>query len=107
VGPLPAHGRPRGGARARARAGDATRGRALVAEKGCLRCHALSGPGGPHAGSLDHLKGFDTPQSIVAQMWNHAFLMELTTQAQGTGWAPLGPGEMADVVAFLGTLMRD
>lgn len=87
-------------------AGDAERGRQLVAAKGCLECHSLSGPAGKHAGSLDNLKGLDSPWSVVAQMWNHSFLMALKTEGQGAGWQQLSTDEMADLVAFLRALMR-
>ena len=81
--------------------GDPQRGRRLVAEKGCLGCHALSAPGRGDAGSLDRLKGVDSSWTVVATMWNHAFLMELKSQAQRTAWPRLSAEEMADLVAFL------
>jgi len=42
----------------------------------------------------------------VAQMWNHAFLMELDRQGQRVSWPRFTAGEMADLVAFLQALMR-
>jgi hypothetical protein len=39
-------------------------------------------------------------------MWNHAFLMELDTQAQARPWPTLTATEMADLLAFLEALMR-
>jgi mono/diheme cytochrome c family protein len=87
-------------------AGDPQRGRQLVTDKGCLVCHSLSLPRGRRAGSLDDLKGLETPWSVVAQMWNHAFLMRLEAQGQGGSWAPLSAAEMADLVAFLQSLMQ-
>lgn len=86
--------------------GDPRRGKRLVSDKGCLRCHSLSGPGGKRAGSLDNLKGWDSPSSIVAQMWNHSFLMQFDVEDQRAGWAHLSADEMADLVAFLQALMR-
>lgn len=86
--------------------GDPTRGQQLVTDKGCLVCHSMSGAGGARAGRLDGLKGLDSPWSVVAQMWNHAFLMQLETQAQRGSWTRLSAGEMADLVAFLQALMR-
>jgi mono/diheme cytochrome c family protein len=86
--------------------GDPERGRRLVADKGCLVCHSITAPGGPRAGSLDDLKGWDSAWSVVAQMWNHAFLMQLETEGQRAGWQQLSAGEMADLVAFLQALMR-
>jgi mono/diheme cytochrome c family protein len=86
--------------------GDAKRGEQLVSDKGCLRCHSLAGPGGgTPGGSLDRLKGWDSPWSVVAQMWNHSFRMEFEVEDRRAGWAPLNPDEMADLVAFLQALM--
>ncbi len=82
--------------------GDPERGQHLVTDKGCLACHSISPPGGKRAGSLDGLKGLDSPWNIVAQMWNHMFLM----QVQRNAWTQLSAGEMADLVAFLKGLMR-
>jgi mono/diheme cytochrome c family protein len=82
-------------------AGDPERGRRLVTEKGCLGCHSLSGPGGAVAGSLDHLKGFDSPWAIFATLWNHALLMQAEAEARRSAWPSLDAGEMADLVAFL------
>lgn len=87
-------------------AGDPARGQRLLRTKGCLGCHSLSPGGGLHAGNLADLKGWDTPWSVIAQMWNHIFLMELETQRQGVGWTQLTADEMADVVAYLQSLMR-
>jgi mono/diheme cytochrome c family protein len=81
--------------------GDPQRGQHLVTEKGCLGCHSLSGPGGKAAGSLDRLKGLDSPWTIIATMWNHAFLMQLKAEEQRGAWPTLSADEMADLVAFL------
>jgi mono/diheme cytochrome c family protein len=81
--------------------GDPERGRQLVADKGCLGCHSLTGRGGAVAGSLDWLKGFDSPWTIIATMWNHSFLMALQTEVHKSPWPTLSPDEMADLVAFL------
>jgi mono/diheme cytochrome c family protein len=81
--------------------GDPQRGLQLVAEKGCLGCHSLTGPGGKAAGSLDRLKGLDSPWTIIATMWNHSFLMELKASERKNAWPTLSSDEMADLVAFL------
>jgi cytochrome c551/c552 len=87
-------------------AGNPGRGRQLVTDKGCLGCHSISGAPGKHAGRLEDLKGLETPWSVVAQMWNHSFLMQLEAQAGGTTWPSVSADEMADLVAFLQSLMR-
>lgn len=96
----------RGDARLVGPRGDARRGERLVTEKGCLACHSITRPGGRRAGSLDSLKGIESPWTVVAQMWNHAFLMDLATRAEGYTWTTLTAEEMADLTAFLESLMR-
>jgi mono/diheme cytochrome c family protein len=86
--------------------GDPARGRQVVTQKGCLGCHSTSPPRGTRAGNLADLKGLESPWTVVAQMWNHAFLMELETQGQKVAWAPMTAAEMADLVAYLEALMR-
>lgn len=87
--------------------GDPARGRQLVADKRCLECHSTSAPAsGKPGGSFADIKGFDSPWVIVAQMWNHAFRMQLEQKDKGIAWAPLNATEMADLVAYLRTLMR-
>jgi mono/diheme cytochrome c family protein len=87
-------------------AGDPGRGRQVVMAKGCLECHSIVPPAGKRAGSLAGLKGLESPWTVVAHMWNHAFLMELETQARGGPWVPMSEAEMADLVAYLQSLMR-
>jgi len=82
--------------------GDPRRGERLVTDKGCLVCHSTAPASGKRARNLDGLKGLESPPSVLAQMWNHAFLMELESDR----WAALDPAEMADLVAFLQQLMR-
>jgi mono/diheme cytochrome c family protein len=86
--------------------GDPARGRQVVTQKGCLGCHSIAPPRGERAGNLADLKGLESPWTVVAQMWNHAFLMELETQGQKVAWAPMTAVEMADLVAYLEALMR-
>jgi cytochrome c551/c552 len=81
--------------------GDPRRGRQLVTDKGCLGCHSLSRSGGTVGGSLGDLKGWDSPWSIVAAMWNHALLMHAESRARGRPWPSFGASEMADLLTFL------
>ena len=81
--------------------GDPARGRQLLADKGCLDCHSLTPPRGKAAKSLSGLRGVDSPWSVMATMWNHAFLMDLVTGDQKIVWPRLSSQEMAELVAFL------
>lgn len=86
--------------------GDAARGRRLLAERGCLACHSIEPPRGPHAGNLTGLKGIESPWTVTATMWNHAFLMETESRRQKTDLPRLTPDEMRDIAAALQALMR-
>jgi len=97
---------PGPGARPETPAGDPRRGEQVLASKGCLACHSISGTAGRRAGSLDSLKSFESPWSIVAAMWNHLFVMAPEAARQNIAWQQVSPEEMADLVAFLQALMR-
>ena len=83
--------------------GDRQRGERVVADKGCLACHALPGGDvtGKVGGSFDRWTGFDSPWITVSTIWNHAFLMDIETRMQNRAWPRLTAAEMADLAAFL------
>jgi cytochrome c2 len=81
--------------------GDAQAGRELVANKGCLDCHSVSGKGGKMAADLARIPGLDSPTVVVSALWNHAFVMASSMNARGRSWPRLSAEEMADLVAFL------
>jgi mono/diheme cytochrome c family protein len=83
--------------------GDRQRGERVVAEKGCLVCHALAGGDvtGKAGGPFNRWTGFDSPWIVVSTIWNHAFLMDIETRRQNRPWLLLSPAEMADLAAFL------
>jgi mono/diheme cytochrome c family protein len=83
--------------------GDRRRGERVVADKGCLACHALRGGDvtGKAGGSFDRWTGFDSPWITVSTLWNHAFLMDIETRMQHRAWPRLSAAEMADLAAFL------
>jgi len=81
--------------------GNPERGERLVIDKGCLRCHSTSAQAGTRGGSLDELKGVPSPSSIVAQLWNHTFLMNLEREALGAAWPRFTDTEMIHLVAYL------
>lgn len=55
-------------------AGDATKGRALFVEKGCVLCHAINGVGGKAAPALDAPDPYVRPDPLefAARMWRGA-----------------------------------
>lgn len=80
--------------------GDADKGQALVTDKGCLECHAISGEGGKIAGDFARLKGLDSPVVVLSRLWNHSFGMERIMEQRQLSWPQFRPEEMADLVAF-------
>lgn len=82
--------------------GDPRRGVLVVAEKGCLGCHALGAERGKPASDLTRSKRLDTPASILGALWNHAFLERpASTPAR---WAPMTGEQLADLMVYLQSL---
>ena len=81
--------------------GDPARGRQVLADKGCLGCHSVSGAGGKVASDLARAKGLDSPGTVIAALWNHSFIMEHRAERRKVSWPKLRPEAMADLVAFL------
>jgi mono/diheme cytochrome c family protein len=86
--------------------GSPTRGWATLFRKGCLSCHGVYGERGKSASDLTGAKGMDSRAGVLAALWNHTVV---TASAAGGGKAPwpmFQPGEMADLVALLGSMRR-
>jgi mono/diheme cytochrome c family protein len=52
--------------------GDAGRGKALFASKGCEDCHGLTATKIPETTAIAYWETLNTPISLAAAMWNHA-----------------------------------
>ena len=66
----------------------------------CSTCHSL-GRGTTIGPDLNAVSGLDEPLAIIAAMWNHAPKMEGEFRQRRLQWSEFGPGEAADLVAFL------
>ncbi len=86
--------------------GDPQQGSALVADKGCLKCHSLRGKGGETAGDLARPKRLLSPAAVVSVMWNHALVMEEQTGVEKRSWPQFSSKEMANLVSYLQSLRR-
>jgi len=84
-------------------AGSPPNGYAVLSQKGCLHCHAISGERGKTASDLTRAKGLDTPAAVLAALWNHAVVTP-TVAGKKVGWPEFRPQEMADLVALLQSL---
>ena len=89
-----------------ARSGDPAKGVAVATSKGCLGCHGLYGERGKPAGDLATARGLETPASILAGLWNHAFIDDPRPADARRELRRLSGDEMADLVAYLRSLRR-
>ncbi len=77
--------------------GDAERGRALFAAKGCVQCHDPTGK----APAVNVLGRADTPLLLTQALWNHASAMTSQMQQRGMQWPSLKAGELRDLLAYI------
>lgn len=83
------------------RPGDATRGKELFTQKGCVRCHTMAGVGGSIGPDLSVSNAVGSPIKTITAMWNHARTMQPAMHAQGIPWPKFEPGEMTDLMEFI------
>ncbi|MDE2059534.1 MAG: c-type cytochrome [candidate division NC10 bacterium] len=81
--------------------GDPTRGRKVLRQKGCVRCHSIRGEGGGEGPDLARSKGLNSSIGLVTAIWNHAPNMEAEFKKRGIAWPDFRSTEMADLVAYL------
>ena len=86
------------------RAPNLDRGRALLVQKACLKCHSLSGEGGRVAPDLTRFRQFGSPVLLATALWNHAPAMLERMDATGNRYPVFQEGEMADLLGFLGAM---
>jgi cytochrome c2 len=77
--------------------GDAEVGAGVFVDQGCASCH--SDPDAPHAGP--ELAAAASPAALVAEMWNHASLMQRAILAEGRPWPELTGEELRHLFAYL------
>jgi cytochrome c2 len=89
-----------------ARSGDPAKGVAVATSTGCFGCHSLYGERGKSAGDLATARGLETPASILAGLWNHAFIDDPRPADERRALRRVSGEEMADLVAYLRSLRR-
>ncbi|MBZ5630419.1 MAG: c-type cytochrome [Acidobacteriia bacterium] len=78
-------------------AGSAERGARLFQSKGCASCHRSGGAGPDLAGASV------SPIHIATSLWNHGPVMFQSMQQQQVAWPRFQPGEVVDLIEFLGS----
>jgi len=78
-------------------------GRALFRRSGCIRCHRVAGEGGAVGPDLTRAAR-RAPSAFAAAMWNKGPRMMAAMRAANVSVPRLTGGDMADLVAYLGTL---
>jgi len=83
--------------------GNAARGKATFAAKGCAACHAPAGK--PASGSsLANWESAADPIELARRMWNHAPAMQAAIAAKGGKTPLLTAAEMGDILAYISSL---
>ena len=91
-------------ARAFEKPGDAGRGRALFAGKGCAECHSLAAGSKGNAPSVLSWESVNDPIEMARQMWNHAPKMRAAMEAKKMKVPTITGAEMNDMVVYLSSL---
>lgn len=81
--------------------GDPERGRQLLSEKNCVRCHALSGQGARVGPDLEKWADHRNPVSWIQTMWNHGPAMQSLMEQQGLPWPRFQDSDLSDLIAYI------
>ncbi|HEV8307202.1 MAG TPA: c-type cytochrome [Methylomirabilota bacterium] len=81
--------------------GDATRGRAVFAGKGCGRCHLRRDEGQGMGPPLEAIRRPQGMLELAGRLWNHAPAMFATVEQEGLKWPDMTREQMADLMAYL------
>ena len=86
--------------------GTADRGRAVLQNQGCVKCHAIAGTGSSVSATalLKPLAREYTPAGLTATLWNHAPRMWSAMASAGIPAPRLSEQDSADVFAFFASL---
>jgi cytochrome c2 len=84
--------------------GRAEEGRKLFAEKRCLDCHSVGGPGGRVGPDLMERGLHQSLLAFAAALWNKAPAMLEAMTRLGISLPQIHPKEMADLIAYLNVM---
>ena len=81
--------------------GNSSRGKYLFDEKGCGRCHPLSGRGREGEPGLDQFPQNISPVYLSEMIWNHGSVMIAEMVRLGMKWPTLEGTEMMDLLEYI------
>jgi len=84
--------------------GEAQRGKALFASKGCGGCHALTADTKSTGPPVSEWKSLASPITLIQAMWAHAGQMQQEMQARHMAWPQLTSQDMTDLLVYLQNL---
>ncbi|MBS3917701.1 MAG: c-type cytochrome [Deltaproteobacteria bacterium] len=86
--------------------GDATKGKFLFNEKGCIACHPLSGKGKKGESGLNEFPQNISPVFLSMEIWNHGPDMIANMVILGMKWPEFKETEMIDLLEYIKTNAR-
>jgi cytochrome c2 len=86
--------------------GDVLRGKKLLSEKGCLRCHSVRGQGGTVARRLNDPSEYVSPLFMAQAMWNHGPEMHKKMSELNIGWPIFEDDEIVDLTNYIRILRK-
>jgi mono/diheme cytochrome c family protein len=81
--------------------GNGTRGKYLFNEKGCSRCHPLTGKGAEGEPGLDQFPQNISPVFLSQMIWNHGPVMISRMVKVGIKWPVFEGAEMMDLLEYI------
>ncbi|MFQ5864977.1 MAG: c-type cytochrome, partial [bacterium] len=87
--------------------GDVLKGKKLLSEKGCLKCHSVRQKGGTVGRRLDRLAVHVTPLFMAQAMWNHGPDMEKKMKELHITWPRFDNEEVVDLTNYLRILRME
>ncbi len=84
-----------------AQLGSPRAGKALFADKGCVKCHAIAGVGGTVAPDLGAHRPMRHVGEMAGALWNHGPQMWAKMRALGIAFPRLDTAQTADLLAYL------
>ncbi len=81
--------------------GDYHKGKRLIKEKQCLRCHSVSGRGGTLAPDFSQINFHRSAVEIMSMMWNHTPGMWRKMEKNSIPLPNLAGTDLADIMAYL------